>query len=62
VASPAFSLGQGLMISIGAVLFYLSDVVVAANRFWKPMRYHRLSLALYYGGQFLIALAASYFA
>jgi uncharacterized membrane protein YhhN len=61
-ASPAFTTRQAVMIAVGAVLFYFSDIVLAANRFWKPMKYHRLSLALYYGGQFLIALSASYFA
>lgn len=61
LASPVFSTCQALMIAIGAVLFYASDVILAANRFWKPWPYHRFSLALYYGGQMLIALAASFF-
>lgn len=59
--SPAFTPGQAWMVASGAVLFYLSDVVLAADRFWKPWRYHPFSLALYYGGQLLLALAASYF-
>ncbi len=59
--SSAFSAGQAWMIAIGAVLFYVSDVILAANRFWKPFQYNRISLAFYYAGQFLIALAASYF-
>jgi uncharacterized membrane protein YhhN len=62
LASPAFSLGQAVMVASGAVLFYLSDVILAANRFWRPWRYDRISLAFYYAGQLLIALAASYFA
>ena len=49
------------MILAGALLFYLSDALLAANRFWKPWRYRRIGLAPYYAGQFLIALAASYF-
>ena len=57
----ALSLLQTWMIAIGAVLFYISDVILAANRFWKPFQYNRISLAFYYAGQFLIALAASYF-
>lgn len=61
-ASPIFSSGQAWMISMGAVLFYLSDMILAANRFWKPWRFHHWSLALYYAGQFLLAVAASYFA
>jgi uncharacterized membrane protein YhhN len=59
--SPAFHTGQALMISIGALLFYFSDVILAANRFWRPWRYHRVNLVLYYCGQCLIALSASYF-
>jgi uncharacterized membrane protein YhhN len=61
LASPVFQPGQAGMVAVGAVLFYLSDLVLAANRFWRPLRCHRLSLALYHGGQCLLALAASYF-
>jgi uncharacterized membrane protein YhhN len=61
LVSPAFTPGQAAMILSGAVLFYLSDVMLAANRFWRPWRYNRISLAFYYGGQLLIALAAGYF-
>ena len=60
-ASPVFSCTQAWMISAGAVLFYISDVILAANRFWRPWKYQRISLAFYYSGQLLIALAASYF-
>jgi len=59
--SPVFSARQALMIALGALLFYFSDVVLAANRFWKPWRFHRVNLVFYYSGQCLIALAASYF-
>ena len=59
--SPLFSLDQAWMIFTGAFLFYLSDIVLAANRFWRPMKYHRLSLTAYYTGQLLIALSASNF-
>ena len=61
LASPDFSTEQALMIVVGALLFYLSDAILAAHWFWKPWRYRRVSLAPYYIGQFLIALAASYF-
>ncbi|MGB9776335.1 MAG: lysoplasmalogenase [Anaerolineae bacterium] len=61
LASPVFTTGQALMIAVGALLFYFSDVILAANRFWRPWKYHPWSLALYYGGQLLIALAASFF-
>lgn len=61
--SPAFAhAGQALMIIAGAIWFYVSDVILALARFWKPWKYHRISLAFYYTGQLLIALAASYFA
>jgi uncharacterized membrane protein YhhN len=60
--SPVFTGGQAGWIALGAILFYISDVILAAARFWKPWRYHRISLVFYYGGQLLIALAANYFA
>ena len=60
LANPAIGAGQAVLVLIGAVLFYVSDVILAAARFWKPWRYHRISLAFYYSGQLLIALAASY--
>ena len=56
-----FSTEQAVMISLGAILFYFSDLILAANRFWKPWQYHHISLVFYYGGQLLIALAAGYF-
>jgi uncharacterized membrane protein YhhN len=61
-ASPVFTNGQALMIVSGAILFYLSDLILATARFWKPWRFHRISLVFYYAGQLLIALAANYFA
>ncbi len=59
--APAFRYGQAWMIMAGAVLFYISDIMLALDRFWKPWKYTRLSLAFYYAGQVLIALSASYF-
>ena len=50
-----------LMVLFGALLFYFSDVILAANKFWKPWRYNRISLVFYYSGQLLIALSAGYF-
>jgi len=60
-SGPLFTNGQASMVVAGALLFYLSDLILAAHRFWKPWRYRRVSLGLYYSGQLLIALAASYF-
>lgn len=59
--SPVFSPSQAWMIALGAFLFYISDIILAANRFWKPWKYNRISLAFYYSGQLLLALSASYF-
>ena len=59
--SPNFNQKQGLMIFFGALLFYLSDMILASNRFWRPWKYNRISLAFYYSGQLLLALAAGYF-
>ena len=52
---------QALMIIFGASLFFISDLILALNRFWKPWRYNRISLGFYYSGQFLLALSANYF-
>ncbi len=57
LANPAVPRGAALLALGGALLFYLSDVVLAADRFWRPLRYNRLSLFPYFGGQLLIALA-----
>lgn len=59
--SPQFKQTQALLILFGALLFYLSDVILAANKFWKPWKYNRISLVFYYSGQVLIALSAGYF-
>jgi uncharacterized membrane protein YhhN len=59
--APAFRNVQVWMIVSGAVLFYISDIMLALDRFWQPWKYTRLSLAFYYAGQVLIALSASYF-
>ena len=61
VSSPALGTGQAVMIAVGAVSFYVSDAILALCRFWRPWRYRRVSLAFYYAGQLLIALAASGF-
>lgn len=57
----AFSSAQAWLVSAGAILFWISDLMLGINRFGRPFKYHRLSLAFYYGGQLLIALSPSYF-
>lgn len=44
----------------GAILFWISDLMLAVNRFRRPFKHHHLSLAFYYGGQLLIALSPAY--
>jgi len=48
------------LILIGALLFYLSDLFVARNRFVRKEYVNRLiGLPLYYAGQYLLALSAN---
>ena len=54
-------LHTGYLILFGANLFYISDLILASNRFWKPWKYNRISLMFYYGGQLSIALSANTF-
>ncbi|MGD8399037.1 MAG: lysoplasmalogenase [Anaerolineae bacterium] len=57
-----FTTTQAWLLSVGAILFWASDLVLAINRFRHPFPANRLSLYLYYGGQLLIALSPHYFA
>lgn len=57
----AFTTTQAWLIALGATFFWLSDLVLAVNRFRRPFRAEPLGLFLYYGGQLLIALSPSYF-
>ncbi len=57
-----FTWTQAWLLTVGACLFWLSDLLLATNRFRRPFRLEPLGLFLYYGGQALIALSASFFA
>jgi uncharacterized membrane protein YhhN len=57
-----FTAGQAWLIFGGALLFFVSDIILGLNRFGFPFRYNRISLAFYYSGQLLLALSASHFA
>lgn len=52
-----FSFTRAVFITGGAVLFYLSDLILAINKFRHPFKLNRISLAFYYSGQLLIALS-----
>lgn len=56
-----FTLTQAWLLSVGATLFWLSDLLLAVNRFRRPSEANRFGLYLYYGGQLLIALSPAYF-
>ncbi len=50
-----------LLMFIGALSFYVSDLFVARDRFLKNESLNRLlGLPLYYGGQFLLAFSVGY--
>lgn len=54
-----FSL-HALSVCIGAALFFLSDAILAWNKFVSPIRYGRLmNMSSYHLGQLLIALGAA---
>jgi uncharacterized membrane protein YhhN len=43
----------------GAVLFFVSDLMLAFSRFRTHWKYERISLVFYYSGQLLLAFSAS---
>jgi uncharacterized membrane protein YhhN len=57
----AFTTLQAWLVAVGAMLFWLSDLLLAINRFRTPFRLEPFGLYLYYGGQMLIALSPSFF-
>lgn len=57
----AFTTTQAWLVASGAILFWLSDLLLAINRFRVPFKAEPLGLFLYYGGQLLIALSPSFF-
>ncbi len=58
VAQPAHPMELRIMVIVGAVLFYISDVTVARHRFVAEQFANRaVGLPLYYAGQFVLALS-----
>lgn len=60
---PEWSAGSSLLVSAGALLFFLSDVYLAWNKFVTPVRHGDLIVIVsYHTGQMLITVgAAMYF-
>lgn len=57
-----FSPAQAVLITAGALLFYLSDIILAFYKFKTPRRWQMpLNFATYYAAQLLLALSASSF-
>ncbi len=56
-----FNQTQALFIAGGAALFYISDLILAVNKFKKPLKYNRVSLAFYYAGQLCLASSTLFF-
>ncbi|MCK5204711.1 MAG: lysoplasmalogenase [Desulfobacterales bacterium] len=58
VAAGELTLSGRMLVFIGALSFYFSDIFVARQRFLKAEFVNRLmGLPLYYGGQFLLAFS-----
>jgi uncharacterized membrane protein YhhN len=60
LASGELRLSGRILIFIGALSFYFSDIFVARQRFFKAEFFNRLmGLPLYYSGQFLLAFSVA---
>jgi uncharacterized membrane protein YhhN len=58
LAEPTLTFSGRLLVFFGAVLFFLSDTLVARHRFVKHEFLNRaIGLPLYYAGQFMIAFS-----
>jgi uncharacterized membrane protein YhhN len=52
--------GPALLVSAGALLFFLSDTILALNKFVAPIKYGRVAnMATYHLGQILIVVGVS---
>lgn len=57
LSNPAWAATPAVQVSLGAFLFYLSDIVLAWNRFVSPIRNGRmLNIGLYHLGQIAIVV------
>ncbi|MEP0805227.1 MAG: lysoplasmalogenase [Chloroflexota bacterium] len=52
LSNPAWKAGASLLVSVGAFLFYLSDIILAWNKFVAPIQNGRIfNIAAYHLGQ-----------
>jgi uncharacterized membrane protein YhhN len=57
---PEWAEGPALLVSAGAILFFLSDAILAWNRFVTPLRHGKLAIIVsYHIGQTLLILGAA---
>jgi alkenylglycerophosphocholine/alkenylglycerophosphoethanolamine hydrolase len=56
LTDPAWSAGASLLVAMGAFLFFLSDIVLAWNKFVTPIQNGRmLNIGMYHLGQIMLA-------
>ena len=61
LAAGGLALAGRVLVFIGALGFYFSDIFVARQRFLKAEFFNRLmGLPLYYGGQFMLAFSVGF--
>jgi uncharacterized membrane protein YhhN len=55
LSSPEWKVSASVLVALGAVLFYFSDILLAWNKFIIPIKYGRLAnMILYHLGQFAL--------
>lgn len=60
LSRPEWMITSALLVSIGAFLFFLSDIVLAWNRFIAPIRHGRmLNIGMYHLAQIAIVVGAA---
>jgi hypothetical protein len=60
LSNPAWVITHALLACLGALLFYLSDAVLAWNRFVSPVgRGHLIVMVMYHLGQIALVTGAA---
>ena len=52
---------QAMIVIWGVILFYISDAILAINKFRRPLKYNRISLLFYYASLVLLAVSTRTF-